>query len=106
MWGVGPMGEARVAGPGAARNGGRVWAAGWETRREGQRQGQSEGVWGWVRVCGVVVRVRLQQRTCVVSCRPGDMEEKPAVFCGCGKDFSDECAYLVDLLVGGGKRVL
>ena len=58
-------GEARVAGPGAARDGGRVWATGWGMGREGQ------GMWGRVRVRCVGVRVRLQRRTRVVSCRPG-----------------------------------
>ena len=54
----------------------------------------------------VGVQVLLQRRVRVVSCRPGGSEEKLAVFCGRGEDFADECAYLVDLLVGGGKRVL
>ena len=56
-------------------------------------------------VCCVVVCVRLQRRACVVSCRPGGLEEKLAVFCGRGKDFADQPAYLVHLLVSGGKRV-
>ena len=56
-------------------------------------------------VCCVGVCVRLQRRACVVSCRPGGLEEKLAVFCGCGKDFADEHAYLVHLLVSGVKRV-
>ena len=55
--------------------------------------------------CCVGVCVRSQRRTCVVSCRLGGLEEKPAVFCGCGKDFADELAYLVHLLVSGEKRV-
>ena len=33
------------------------------------------------------------------------LEEKLAVFCCRGKDFADELAYLVDLLVSGGKGV-
>ena len=33
------------------------------------------------------------------------LEEKHFVFCCRGKDFADEPAYLVDLLVGGGKGV-
>ena len=37
--------------------------------------------------------------------RPGGLEEKLAVFCCRGKDFADELAYLVDLLVSGGKGV-
>ena len=61
---------------------------------------------GWVRVRRVGVGVRLQRRACVVSCRPGRLEENLAVFCGRGKDFADKCAFLVNLLVGGGKRVL
>ena len=55
--------------------------------------------------CYVGVCVRLQRRACVVCCRPGGLEEKLAVFCGRGKDFADECAYLVHLLVSGAKRV-
>ena len=94
------QGEGGVAGPRAARDGGRVWANGSGVRREGR------GVWGWVFLRCVGVRVRLQRRARVVSCRPRDLEEKPAVFCGRGMDFTDECAYLVHLLVGGGKRVL
>ena len=39
----------------------------------------------------------------MASCRPGGLEEKLAVFCCRGKDFADELAYLVDLLVSGGK---
>ena len=68
--------------------------------------GVALGVWGWVPVCGVGVWARLQRRACVVTCRLGGLEEKLALFCGRGKDFADECAYLVHLLVGGGKRVL
>ena len=56
-------------------------------------------------VCCVGVCVRLQLRVCVVCCRRGGLEEKLAVFCGRGKDFADEGAYLVHLLVSGGKRV-
>ena len=41
----------------------------------------------------------------MIRCRPGGLEEKLAVFCGRGKDFADELAYLVHLLVSGGKRV-
>ena len=67
---------------------------------------QRGGVWGWVRVCCVNVCVCLQQRACVVTCRRGGLEEKLAVFCGRGKDFADERAYVVHLLVSGGNRVL
>ena len=93
-------------GPGAARDGGPLWAAGSGAGREGQGWGQSGGVWGWVCVCLVGVRVRLQRRAGVVPCRPGGAEEKLAVCCGRGKDVADECACLVHLLLGGGKRVL
>ena len=55
--------------------------------------------------CCVGVCVRSQRRACVVSCRPGGLEEKISVFCGRGKDFADEPVYLVHLLVSGGKRV-
>ena len=70
-----------------------VW---WGGRRRG---GDCAGV------CCFGVCVRLQRRACVVSCRPGGLEEKLAVFCSRGKDFADELAYLVHLLVSGGKRV-
>ena len=55
-------------------------------------------------VCCVGVCVRLQRCACL-SCRPGGLEEKLAFFCGRGEDFADERAYLVHLLVSGGKRV-
>ena len=55
--------------------------------------------------CCVVVCVRSQRSACVVSCRPGGLEEKLAAFCDRDKDFADELAYLVHLLVSGGKRV-
>ena len=67
------------------------------------REGQ--GLWGWVCVRCVGVRVCLPRRACVVSCRPGGLEEKLAFFRGRGEEFADACAYLVHLLVGGGKRV-
>ena len=67
-------------------------------------KGQGRGLRGGVFCVGVCVR--LQRRVCVVSCRQGGWEEKLAVFCCRGKDFADECAYLVHLLVSGGKRVL
>ena len=66
------------------------------------------GAWaGIVRmdVCCISVCVRSPGRACVASCRPGVFEEKLAVFCCRGKDFADELAYLVDLLVSGGKGV-
>ena len=56
-------------------------------------------------MCCVGVCVRLQRRASVVSCRLGGLEEKLAVFCCRGKEFADELAYLVDLLVSGGKGV-
>ena len=56
-------------------------------------------------VCCVGACVCSQRRACKVSCRPGGLEEKLAVFCCRGKDFADELAYLVDLLVSGGKGV-
>ena len=99
VWLFGRVGEARVAGPGAAREGGRVLAARWGAEGEGQRRGSR-----WL-FSSVRVSVRLQRRACVVSCRPGGLEEKLAVFCGCGKDFADERAYLLHLLVSGGKTV-
>ena len=95
----GRVGEALFAGPGAARNGGRVWAAGWVAGGEGQGRGlRGEG-------CCICVCVRLQRRARVVSCRPGGLEVKLAVFCGRGKDLADEHSYLVHLLVSVGKRV-
>ena len=76
-----------------------MWASGWVAGAEGQGWGLRRGG-PCVGVC-----VRVQRRTCVVRCRPGGLEEKLAVFCGCGKDFADEHAYLVHLLVSHGKRV-
>ena len=70
-------------------------------QREGR--GHERGLCGGV--CCVGVCVRSPRRACVVSCRPGGLEEKLAVFCCRGKDFADELAYLVDLLVSGGKGV-
>ena len=95
----GRVGEARVAGPGGARIGGRVWAAGWEAGGKGHERRLRGGV-GCVDVC-----VGLQLRACVVSCRQGGLEEKLAVIRGRGKYFADEHAYLVHLLLSGGKRV-
>ena len=79
--------------PGGSEDGGAGAGVGWE-------------VWAWGRACCVVVCVPLQQHACVVTCRPGGLEVNLAVFCGHGKDFADECAYLLHLLVSGGKRVL
>ena len=95
----GRLGEARVAGPGAARDGGRVWVPGRAARGEGHGRGLRGGM------CCVGVCVRSQRRACWVRCRPGGLEEKLAVFCCRGKDFADEPAYLVDLLVSGRKGV-
>ena len=83
-----------------------MWAVRWGVGREGQGRGLSGGVWGWVCVCCVGVCVRLQRGDCVVTCRPGGLEEMLAVFCGRGQDFADERACFVNLLVSGGKRVL
>ena len=71
----GRVGEARVAGPGGARDGGRVWVSGWAARGEGHGRGLCGGV------CRVGVCVRSPRRACVVSCRQGGLEEKLAVFC-------------------------
>ena len=95
----GRVGEARVAGPGGARDGGRVWFSGWAERGEGHGRGLRGGV------CCVGVCARSQRRACVVSCKPGGLEEKLAVFFCRGKDFADELAYLVDLMVSGAKGV-
>ena len=92
----GRVGEARVAGPGGARDGGRVWVSGWAARGGGHGRGLCGGV------CCAGVCVRLP-RACVGSCRLGGLEEKLAVFCCRGKDFADELSYLVNLLVSGGK---
>ena len=93
------VGEARVAGPGDARDGGHGWVFGWAMRGEGYGQ----GLRGFV--CCVGACVRSQRHACVVGCRPGGLEGKRAVFCCRGKDFADELAYLLDLLVSGGKGV-
>ena len=54
----------------------------------------------------VGVGVCLQRCVCGVSCRPGGLKEELAVFRGRGEDIAHACAYLMYLLVGGGKRVL
>ena len=54
---------------------------------------------------GIVRWAVSPRRACVASCRPGGLKQKLAVFCCRGKDFADELAYLVDLLVSGGKGV-
>ena len=95
----GRMGEARVAGPGDARDGWCVCTVGWVAGGEGRGRGLRGGV------CCVGVCVRLQRCASVVSSRPGGLEEKLAVFCGRGKDFADEHAYLVHLLVSGGSSI-
>ena len=105
VWLFGRLGEVRVAGPGAARDSGRVPATGSGVGRKGQERGSCGGMWRWGRVCCVGGCVRLQRRPWVVTCRPGGLEEKLAVFCGRGKDFADECAYMVHLLFSGGKRL-
>ena len=61
------------------------------------------GLCGGVYCVGVCVCS--PRRACVVSCRQGGLEEKAPVFSCRGKDFADELAYLVDLLVRGGKGV-
>ena len=71
----------------------------------GQRRGRGMGGDCAGGMYCVDVCVRSGRRACVVSCRPGGLEEKLAVFCGRGKDFADELAYWVHLLVSGGKRV-
>ena len=72
----------------------------------GGKQGGGKGGRGLCGgLCCVGACVCLQRRACVVCCRPGGLEEKLAVFCGCGKDLADERAYLVHPLVAGGKRV-
>ena len=69
----------------------------------GKRGGRSMGGGCAGVACCVGVCVCLQRRACVVSCRPGGLEEKLAVFCGRSKDFADEHAYLVTSwsVVGG-----
>ena len=68
-----------------------------------QREGRGMGGDFCGGVCCVGVCVRSPRRACVASCSPGGFEEKLAVFCCRGKDFADELAYLVDLLVSGPK---
>ena len=78
---------------------GRVWVSGWGARGEGHGRGWRPGA------CCVGACVGSQRRVCVVSCRPGGLQEKLAVFCRRGKDFAHEVAYLVDLLISGAKGV-
>ena len=75
----------------------------WVSGRAARGGGDGRGLCGGV--CCVSVCVRSPRRACVASCRSGGLEEKLAVFCCCGKEFADELAYLVDLLVSGGKGV-
>ena len=96
---LGGRGRPVLWGPGLRAMVGRVWVSGWAARGEGHGRGLRGGV------CCVGVCVFSQRRACVVSCRPGGLEEKLAVFCCRGKDFADELANLVDLLVSGGKGV-
>ena len=108
VWQVGPSRACVVvrAGGGGPYRGARGCARWWACvgrRMCGGGEGQARGLRGGM--CCVGVCVRLQRRACVVSCRPGGFEEKLAVFCGCGKDFAEEHAYLVHLLVSGWKRV-
>ena len=95
----GRVGAARVVVP---RGCARWWAC------VGLRVG-SKGGGAWAGIarggCCVGVCFPSQRRACVGSCRPGGLEEKLAVFCGRGKDFADELAYWVHLLVSGGKSV-
>ena len=70
-WLIWRLGEARVAGSGVARDARRVWAAGWGVVRNPQGRALLEVMWCWVRVCCVAVCFRLQERACVVTCRPG-----------------------------------
>ena len=102
MWFIWWVEEATVAGPGAARVSGRVWAARWGSGREGQGRAQDRGLWGWVRLRCVGVRVRLQRHAGLVSCRPGILEEKLAVCCSRGKDSADECRWWEEGTVGVG----
>ena len=95
----GRVGEARIAGPGVARDAGRVWVSGWAATWEGHGRRLRGGV------CCVGACVCSQRRACVVSCKPGGLEEKLVVFTGRGKDFAEELANLVHVLVSGGKRV-
>ena len=85
-----------LRGPGLRSTEGVCWSMG----------GDWQGVWGWFQVRCVGEPASLQRRACVLSCRKGRLEGNLAVFRGHSKDFADACAYLVHLLVGGGKRVL
>ena len=80
-------GGCQCRGARGARDGGRVWVSGRAARGEGHGRGLRVGV------CCVGVCVRSQRRACVVSCRPGGLEEKLAVFRCRGKDFAEELAY-------------
>ena len=86
-------------GPGVRALVGMCGSSGWAARGEGHGRGLRG------EVCCVGVCVRWQRLACVVSCRPGALKEKLAVFCGRGKDFANQLTYLVHLLVSGGKRV-
>ena len=70
-------------------------------QREGRGMGGDCAVGSAVSVCVSPRRGALAWPVVV----PGGLEEKLAVFCCRGKDFADELAYLVHLLVSGGKGV-
>ena len=70
-----------------------------------QREGRGMG---WDCAVGCVVSVYVSARRGPLAwpvVRRAVLEEKLAVFCSRGKDFVDELAYLVDLLVSGEKGV-
>ena len=113
---VGVCGLSSVGGGEECLAGGSVAGVCWCSGGWGRPLSRGPGLRAMVGVCGSLVEqqggrgmggvcVRSQRHACVVSCRPGSLEEKLAVFCCRGKDFADELEYLVDLLVSGGKGV-
>ena len=112
---VGVCGLSSVCGGEGCPAGGSVAGVCWCSGRWGRPVSRGPGVLAMVDVCGspggqregrgmggdcavgcavLGVCVRSQRRACVVSCRPGGLEEKLAVFCCRGKHFADELAYL------------
>ena len=85
VWAFWRGGRARV---GLVRISEGVWATGSGVGREGQ------GVWVWVCVRCVGVRVPLRQCGCVVLCRGGGFEEELSLFRGRVEDSANACAYL------------
>ena len=104
VWRVCAGGRAGSGGPCRGARGCARWWACVSLRLSSERGGAWAGIVWWGVLCRCMCPLR-RGALALASCRPGGLEEKLAVFCCRGKDFADELAYLVDLLVSGGKGV-